>query len=29
MLEKSYKSIAGVLKEYEKEKNIVVKIDTI
>jgi len=27
MLEKSYKSIAGVLKEYEKEKNIVVKID--
>ena len=27
MLEKSYKSIAGVLKEYEKEKNIVEKID--
>ena len=27
MLEKSYKSVAGVLKEYEKEKNIVVKID--
>ena len=27
MLEKSYKSIAGVLKEYEKEKNIEVKID--
>lgn len=27
MLERSYKSIAGVLKEYEKEKNIVVKID--
>ena len=27
MLEKSYKSVAGVLKEYEKEKKIVVKID--
>ena len=27
MLEKSYKAIGGVLKEYEKEKNIEVKID--
>ena len=27
MLEKSYKSISGVLKEYEKEKKIEVKID--
>ena len=27
MLEKSYKSIGGVLKEYEKEKKIEVKID--
>ena len=27
MLEKSYNSIGGVLKEYEKEKNIEVKID--
>ena len=27
MLEKSYKSVAGVLKEYEKERSIAVKID--
>ena len=27
MLEKSYKAIGGILKEYEKEKNIEVKID--